>query len=98
MIIDRREWEGTWQMNHDGWIGKLKIFPSKILTYTDQNGFVRPGAIDGWGDTGQFMRFFIEFPPHGQTFDAYMFSWDKTKIAGLTYLNEKTYGFYANKI
>ncbi|TXR68271.1 hypothetical protein [Bacillus sp. AR18-7] len=104
MIIDHREWEGTYQMNHDGWVGKLNLFPTSLtLNYTDQNGKVHPGVINYFRQQGQHMRFTIHFPSHRQVFDAYMFSWDKTKIAGITYWKEDSiyasgYGFYANKI
>ena len=43
------------------------------------------------------MRFYINFPNNKQVFDAYLFSWDKTKLAGTTYWHGRTFGFYVIK-
>ncbi|PEU18130.1 MULTISPECIES: hypothetical protein [unclassified Bacillus (in: firmicutes)] len=97
MTVDPKEWVGLWQMNHDGWVGKLRNLLGGLI-YTDQNGQDHSGWIVNWSQGGQHMRFIIKFPDHQQTFDAYLFSWDKTKMAGITYWEGQTFGFYAYKI
>ena len=78
MIIEPTEWGGTYQMNHDSWVGKLWIYITG-LNYTDQNGQVHHGSIVHWSQGGQHLKFNIRFPNNTQTFDAYMFSWDKKR-------------------
>jgi hypothetical protein len=100
------EWIGEYDMNHDGWIGTLKISDSKrdcatsrwchlVLTYADSNGNQRSGSIDRIDDRWQHMAFHISFPGNRQRFDAYLFSWDKNRLAGRTYWGGRTFGFYA---
>ena len=43
------------------------------------------------------MIFSLNFPNNTQKFDAYLFSWDKRKIAGVTYWGGRTFGFFALK-
>jgi hypothetical protein len=43
------------------------------------------------------MVFYVDFQGNPQKFDGYLFSWDKTKIAGITYWGGRTFGFYAVK-
>lgn len=96
MVVDPLEWRGMYQMNHDGWVGKLHITLDDV-TYTNQNGQQFPGSLVLWNQGGQHMRFNIRFPGNTQTFDAYMFSWDKKKMAGITYWGGQIFGFYAFK-
>jgi hypothetical protein len=102
------EWIGDYNMNHDGLVGTLKISDSKVdcttsqwchlvLSYTDSNGNRYNGSIQSIDDRWQHMVFFVSFPQNQQKFDAYLFSWDKSKVAGLTYWGGRTFGFYALK-
>jgi hypothetical protein len=95
-------------MNHDGRLGTLKISDSKadcatsawcilVLSYTDHNGNQSSGSIQTIDSKWQHMVFFINFPQNSQKFDAYLFSWDKSKLAGVTYWGGRTFGFYAVK-
>jgi hypothetical protein len=43
------------------------------------------------------MVFYIDFPDNRQKFDAYLFSWDKSKMAGTTYWGGRPFGFFATK-
>ncbi len=90
------EWIGQWNMNHDGWVGTLSILDSKqdcatsawchlILKYTDAKGKTSSGKIDKVDQKFQHMVFHINFPNNNQKFDAYLFSWDKQRLAGTTY-------------
>jgi hypothetical protein len=102
------EWIGTYDMNHDGWPGTLAIRDSKVdcassrwcalvLQYTDRDGVRRSGAIETIDDKNQHMAFTIDFPDNRQKFDAFLFSWDKSKVAGITYWGGRRFGFYAVK-
>lgn len=103
-----REWLGEWDMNHDGWKGVLRIVGVKAdcmapewcdmaLSYIDSKGTVHKGEIEKIDSKGHQMSFYIKFPNNNQKFEAYLFSWDKRKIAGTTRWNGRTFGFYAIK-
>jgi hypothetical protein len=102
------EWIGQYNMDHDGWVGTLSILDSKqdcatspwchlALRYTDAQGHTLTGGITTIDQQFQHMVFTINFPNNTQTFDAYLFSWDKTKMAGTTYWGGRTFGFFAMK-
>jgi hypothetical protein len=102
------DWIGTYNMNHDGWVGILNIADSKmdcattqwcslVLTYVDSSGVKHKGKIEMIDQSWQHMVFHINFPDNEQKFDAYLFSWDKRRIAGTTYWGGRTFGFYAIK-
>lgn len=104
----KQEWFGNWAMNHDGFAGTLRITDTKAdcassewcdmaVSYVDNKGTrfsARIGRIDS---KGQHMVFYVNFPNNTQKFDAYIFSWDKLKLAGTTYWGGRTFGFYATK-
>jgi hypothetical protein len=102
------EWIGTWNMNHDGFKGTLIISDSKmdcasppwcalVLKYVDSKGKQWSGKIDKIDQKFQHMTFHINFPGNNQKFDAYLFSWDKNKMAGITYWGGRTFGLFATK-
>jgi hypothetical protein len=104
----KNEWFGDWQMSLDGRPGVLSIHDSKadcasspwcevVVTFTDSDGNRRSATIDRIDDHWQHMVFFINFPGNRQKFDAYIFSWDKRKMAGTTYWGGRTFGFSASK-
>lgn len=105
---EKHEWFGSWSMNHDGHAGTLDIHDIKAdcaspawcdmsLSYIDGNGTRLAGKILTIDDHSQHMRFQISFPGSNQTFDAYLFSWDKGKLAGTTRWGNRTFGFFATK-
>ena len=110
MAVKISEWQGSYVMNHDGWIGTLIIEDSKkgdcisppwcnlVLKYIDIKGITYKGEINLMDQGFQHMQFYIKFPDNKQMFDAYLFSWDKSKLAGITYWHGRTFGFYASKI
>jgi hypothetical protein len=102
------EWIGRYNMNHDGFVGTLSIEDSKqdcatsrwchlVLKYTDSQGKTLAGRIATIDQKFQHMVFYIGFPNNTQKFDAYLFSWDKKKMAGTTYWGGRTFGFFAIK-
>ena len=102
------EWIGEWKMNHDGFVGTLSMLDSKqdcassawchlVLKYTDAQGKTFTGKIAKIDQKFQHMAFYITFPDNTQKFEAYLFSWDKKKLAGTTYWGGRTFGFFATK-
>ena len=102
------EWIGEWDMNHDGWKVTLIITESKVdcasspwcalvLKYKDAKGKSVTGKIDKIDQKFQHMTFYLDFPNNTQKFDVYLFSWDKKKMAGITYWGGKTFGLFAIK-
>lgn len=104
----KEDWYGSWAMNHDGHVGTLIISDSPAdcaapvwcdmrLVYQDRNGTRFRGAIVNIDSQLQHMAFYISFPGNRQRFDAYIFSWDKRKLAGTTLWGGRTFGFYASR-
>ena len=104
----KQEWFGQWNMNHDGFAGTLTISGTRVdcattrwcdmsLSYVNSRGERLSGSIGMIDVNWQHMVFFINFPGNRQKFDAYLFSWDKQNLAGTTYWNNQTFGFYAQK-
>lgn len=103
------EWIGEYRMNHDGHLGTLRIIGQKqrcpverlwcflSASYTDSNGTVFDTRIESLDNNGQHIAFVIYFPGNPQRFDAYLFSWDKTKMAGTTVWQGRTFGMFAEK-
>ncbi len=102
------EWIGEYNMNHDGWLGRLRIRDSKqdcasskwchlVLDYIKQDGTRYSGRIEVIDQKFQHMAFYINFPGNAQRFDAYLFSWDKNKMAGTTVWSGRRFGFFATK-
>lgn len=104
----REDWFGAWAMNHDGHVGTLTIGDTKAdcastpwcdmsVRYVDSDGKTVRGTINRIDDHLQHMLFTVHFPGNEQRFDAFIFSWDKAKLAGLTYWGGRRFGFYAIK-
>jgi len=104
----KSDWIGEWSMNHDGFVGSLRIAGTKAdcaspawcdmaISYADRKGVRHAGRIGKIDEEGQHMLFFIDFPGNRQQFDAYIFSWDKRKLAGTTLWGGRTFGFFATK-
>ncbi len=102
------EWIGQYAMIHDGHRGTLRIVDSKadcattpwchlVVTYTGADGKRLGARIRQIDQRFQHMALDIAFPGNQQRFDAYLMSWDKTKIAGTTVWGGRTFGFYAIK-
>lgn len=102
------EWIGEYAMVHDGHQGTLRIVDSKrdcagspwchlVVAYAGADGVRHPARILGIDQAFQHMILEIAFPGNQQRFDAYLFSWDKTRMAGTTVWGGRTFGFYAVK-
>ena len=68
-----------------------------MLKYKDAKGKSVTGKIDKIDQKFQHMTFYLDFPNNTQKFDVYLFSWDKKKMAGITYWGGKTFGLFAIK-
>lgn len=106
--MQKKDWIGTYAMNHDGWEGTLVIEDSKRdcsnspwcslnIRYTDAQGNRRRAAISRFSKDWQYIAFQIRFPQHIQPFEGYLFSHDKSLLAGTTVWSNTTFGFYAKK-
>jgi hypothetical protein len=95
-------------MNHDGFAGTLTISDTKAdcagplwcdmaISYVDNKGVRHIGRIERIDSKGQHLVFYLNFPGNRQKFDAFIFSWDKRKLAGTTYWGGSTFGFFATK-
>jgi hypothetical protein len=102
------EWFGEYAMNHDGFQGTLRIQDSKRdcaapawchlqASYVDKDGVTRPVTIRMMDQAWQHMVFYIAFPGNTQRFDGYLMSWDKSRVAGTTVWEGRTFGFFAVK-
>ena len=110
VLADARvsDWIGSYGFNHDGHLGTLDIRDSKIdcnttpwchlrVSYRNSNGQRYTGDITWMSKNGQNLKFSLNFPGNRQPFNAFIFSWDKSKIAGTTIWKKKTFGFYGIK-
>ncbi|MDQ1706975.1 MAG: hypothetical protein QOJ88_186 [Pyrinomonadaceae bacterium] len=104
----KSDWFGDWKMSLDGRPGVLRITDTKAdcatspwcdmaISYVGADGVRQSGTITSISDRNQHMVFYLNFPGNRQKFDAYIFSWDKNKLAGTTYWGGRTFGFSANK-
>jgi hypothetical protein len=105
---DRQDWIGEYAMNHDGHPGTLRIVPSRRkcrsmpcpgleVQYVDDHGAAYSGTVDVLDENGQHVAFTVEFPGNPQVFNVYIFSFDKTKLAGTTVWGGRTFGVLATK-
>lgn len=104
---DRQDWIGEYGINHDGHPGTLRITQGKCrrglpctglaVQYADENGTEYRGSVLVVDENGQHMRFTINFPGNAQIFDVYIFSFDKSKLAGTTLWGGRTFGVMAQK-
>src|SRR5688572_20131189 len=102
------DWVGEYAMNHDGFQGTLRIQDSKrdcaapawchlVISYIDAKGVRIPAAIRTIDQAFQHMLFDIAFQGNRQPFHGYLMSWDKSRMAGTTAWQGRTFGFYAVK-
>jgi len=102
------EWIGEFAMNHDGFQGTLRIEDSKrdcaapawchlVISYVDVNGARLRATIRIIDQAFQHIVFYVAFPGNNQRFDGYLMSWDKSRMAGTTVWDGRTFGFYALK-
>lgn len=102
------DWLAQWEFNLDGQSGTLDVHDTKVdcastpwcgfaLVLTDAHGKKTFGTIKKIDDKFQHMSFTVKFDKNDQPFEAYLFSWDKTKMAGTTVWGGRTFGFSATK-
>jgi hypothetical protein len=106
--ITPQDWVGSYQMNHDGHVGMLSVSlstakcaklpcPGLAVQYRDEHGASYGGIVTALDDEGQHMAFTIEFPGAPQRFDVYLFSFDKTRMAGTTVWGGRVFGVMGTK-
>lgn len=106
--ISRQDWVGGYQMNHDGHVGTLSVSLSKAkcaklpcpglaVQYRDEHGTSYIGTVNVLDDDGQHMAFTIAFPGTPQRFDVYLFSFDKSRMAGTTVWGGRVFGVMGTK-
>ncbi len=102
--FDKMQWKGTWNMNHDGWRGVLKInnvvpnpwFITINGTYTkDGTTYTVSGTLNK--QQPYRATLYIDFPGNRQKFVLYHFSWEKGIYAGYTYWGGREFGAYGLK-
>lgn len=106
--IQKQDWIGKFAMNHDGWQGTLVIEEMKAdcasspwcdlnISYTDASGNKLRAEITRFSQDWQSIDFQVRFPQQLQKFKGYIFSRDKSMLAGTTVWINRTFGFYAKK-
>jgi hypothetical protein len=106
--IGRQDWVGSYQMNHDGHVGTLSVSvsmmkcaklpcPGLAVQYRDEHGTSYGGTVNALDDEGQHMAFTIAFPGAPQRFDVYLFSFDKSRMAGTTVWGGRVFGVMGTK-
>ena len=104
----RGDWMGGYAMDHDGHQGTLTIASSPrhcivagcidlIARYVDQRGDSFPVAVTAFDENGQHLGLTIDFPGSPQPFDLYIFSFEKTRLAGTTVWQGRTFGVTATR-
>jgi len=106
--FDTKGMLGEWEMNHDGWKGKLVI--DKAFPNGDFNGYyvgqdkkrcpVQGRYGWGWMDTKieDAVSFTVEFQGVRQQFLGYHHSIERNVISGQTTWENSQFGFFLNKI
>jgi hypothetical protein len=108
--FSRPEWLGTWNMNHDGWQGRLNLtnfidtdffffHSTKITgTYTTRDGRVLPAEGDLFRGTPHIITIHILFDAsNNQLFDLTYHTWENGVFSGLTYWGDSTFGVFGTK-
>lgn len=102
----RQDWIGDYTIDHDGHPGTLHITPSRRkcapgqctgldAQYADQNGTAYPTAVNAFDQGGQHLALTVSFPGNAQPFDLYIFSFEKSRLAGTTVWQGRTFGVSA---
>ena len=103
--IPKKDFYGTWKMNHDGWDGTLVLRGSGTAAglfgdYVGADGKVHfvQGTVENlkavlWIDLPDTKG----NPDDDQTFEGYLFTQSRTAMAGTTKWGSQVYGWYAVK-
>lgn len=106
--FDIQKWVGTWNMNHDGWEGKLHIESVKSLVtisnysikarYESYDGKIYPvsGKIDK--KTTHIADIKINFPGNTQSFKLFYHTRDDSFFSGYTTWNGQEFGLHGVKV
>jgi len=98
-----RDFSGNWQLNVDGrWKGELELIIDDVGKATgsyrsddSKSSYEVTGRISG---APHRIRLQLQLDNATQTFDGYLWTSDKSAIAGTSTLAERTFGFYAARV
>ena len=98
--FNMNEWIGTWNMNHDGWKGILKI--NSLSGYNISGQYTLNGktyALTGTIDSAKKhnLNLKIYFEGNTQPFSLYYHTWEDKFFSGLTTWNGSPFGVHAVK-
>lgn len=103
--VQPKDFAGTWQVEADGrWSGTWEIAVDDegnvSGTYTSdetKSSFPLKGYIKD-SDVPNRLQFDVEFTAATQTYDVYLWTTDKSALAGSTTLVDRTFGVYATRV
>lgn len=100
-VFDKQDWVGTWDMNHDGWRGKLiihRVYDVRgsmrpvAAEYIDHGGEQRPARGLLMEGVDHALHLEIRFPGHRQQFKLYLHTWDTVRFSGTTEWDRRQFG------
>jgi len=98
-----RDFSGVWKLDADGrWQGFLELqvdddgnVAGKYLSDETQSSYNIVGRVDS-GDNRMILE--VELPNTPQSYEAYLWTTDKSAMAGVTTLSERRFGFHAVRV
>lgn len=92
-------WLGVWEMNHDGWHGRLEIssLSPLVASYVPDGG--SPLQVSGTVDAAApyQLALSIAFPGNDQPFRLLAHTWECTRFSGTTVWDGRTFGVQGTK-
>ncbi|MDA1013934.1 MAG: hypothetical protein O3A00_05705 [Planctomycetota bacterium] len=97
------DFAGTWKINADGrWQGELRLNVENNGrshgTYTSDESKSRYDVTGRMSGSPHHMKLQLHLDNATQTFDAFLWTKDKSAMAGTTVLAERTFGFFATRV
>lgn len=98
-----RDFSGVWKLDADGrWRGTFEFevddegnVGGKYLSDETQSTYNIVGRVDRGGNR---LVFEVELPNAPQSYEAYLWTTDKSAMAGITTLSERRFGFHAVRV
>ena len=98
-----RDFSGVWKLDADGrWQGTFELavdddgnVAGKYLSDETQSSYNIVGRVDS-GDNRMILE--VELPNAPQSYEAYLWTTDKSAMAGVTTLSERRFGFHAVRV
>lgn len=100
--VDPRDFTGTWKVNADGrWLGRWDLEADKegkvkgrYISADTSSEYPLKGRISG---EPHRLLLDVEMPNAVQQFEVYLWTTDKSTLAGTTTMVDRTFGFYATR-